>query len=75
MFINFFSQYLFISFELECLKKFLEKLERGKYLDIETDELNNIFKNLIENHIIDLCSDINENHVFQKIVKIIYIIN
>ena len=51
-------------------QKILEKLEMGKYLDIETDELNNIFKKLIENHILDLCSDINGNHVFQKIVKI-----
>ena len=52
MFINFFYQYLFISFELECLKKFLEKLERGKYLDIETDELNNIFKKVIKNQLL-----------------------
>ncbi len=51
-------------------QKILEKLEMGKYLDIETDELNNIFRKLIDNHILDLCSDINGNHVFQKIVKI-----
>ena len=58
------------SYGTRVFQKILEKLEIGKYLDIETDELNNIFKKLIENHILDLCSDINGNHVFQKIVKI-----
>ena len=58
------------SYGTRVFQKILEKLEMGKYLDIETDELNNIFKKLIENHILDLCSDINGNHVFQKIVKI-----
>ena len=77
MITNFFSQIknslIIISlhnYGTRVFQKILEKLERGKYLDIETDELNNIFKKLIENHIIDLCSDINGNHVFQKIVKI-----
>ncbi len=77
MITNFFSQIknslIIISlhnYGTRVFQKILEKLERGKYLDIETDELNNIFKKLIENHIVDLCSDINGNHVFQKIVKI-----
>ena len=77
MITNFFSQIkhdlIIISlhnYGTRVFQKILEKLERGKYLDIETDELDNIFKKLIENHICDLCPDINGNHVFQKIVKI-----
>ena len=77
MITNFFSQIkhdlIIISlhnYGTRVFQKILEKLERGKYLDIETDELDNIFKKLIENHICDLCNDINGNHVFQKIVKI-----
>ncbi len=76
MITNFFSQIkhdlIVISLHIygtRVFQKILEKLE-GKYLEIETEELDNIFKMLIENHILDLCSDINGNHVFQKIVKI-----
>ena len=77
MITNFFSQIkhdlIIISlhnYGTRVFQKILEKLERGKYLDIETEELDNIFKKLIEQHICDLCPDINGNHVFQKIVKI-----
>ena len=76
MITNFFSQIkhdlIIISLHIygtRVFQKILEKLE-GKYLEIETEELDNIFKMLIEKHILDLCSDINGNHVFQKIVKI-----
>ena len=77
MITNFFSQIkhdlIIISlhtYGTRVFQKILEKLEKGKYLEIETEELNNIFKRLIEQHICDLCPDINGNHVFQKIVKI-----
>jgi hypothetical protein len=40
----------------------------GIYQKIETTMLNEILKELIENHIFDLILDTNGNHVFQKIL-------
>ena len=51
-------------------QKSLEKLDNGVYSQIETPELNNIIKNLVEKHIFALCYDKNGNHVFQKIARI-----
>ena len=51
-------------------QKSLEKLDNGIYEQIETPELNNIIKNLVEKHIFALCYDKNGNHVFQKIARI-----
>ena len=46
----------------------LEKLENN-YSRIETDELDQVFKNLINNYLYKLCIDKNGNHVYQKIIK------
>ena len=46
----------------------LEKLENN-YSKIETDELDQVFKNLINNYLYKLCIDKNGNHVYQKIIK------
>ena len=52
------------------IQKTLEKLGDGNYSKIETEELNQILKNVIENHLYELCCDKNGNHVYQKILKI-----
>ena len=51
------------------IQKTLEKLDNN-YQKIETNELNQVFKNLINNHLYRLCLDKNGNHVYQKIIKI-----
>ncbi len=51
-------------------QKSLEKLDKGIYSQIETPELDNIIRNLVEKHIFALCYDKNGNHVFQKIARI-----
>ena len=48
----------------------LDKLKDGKYSIIDSNEINNIFKNLIENNIMKLCNHKDGNFVFQKINKI-----
>ena len=50
-------------------QKTLEKLENN-YYKIETNELNQVIKNLINNYLYKLCIDKNGNHVYQKIIKI-----
>ena len=50
-------------------QKTLEKLENN-YTKIETDELDQVIKNLINNYLYKLCIDKNGNHVYQKIIKI-----
>ncbi len=52
------------------IQKTLEKLDNKNYYKIETNELNNVFKNLIENHLYKLCCDKNGNHVYQKLLKV-----
>ena len=52
------------------IQKTLEKLDNGNYYKIETPELNDIFKNLIENHLYELCCDKNGNHVYQKLLRV-----
>ena len=49
-------------------QKTLEKLENN-YKKIETDELDQVIKNLINNYLYKLCIDKNGNHVYQKIIK------
>ena len=49
-------------------QKTLEKLENN-YNKIETDDLDQVFKNLINNYLYKLCIDKNGNHVYQKIIK------
>ena len=49
-------------------QKTLEKLENN-YNKIETDNLDQVFKNLINNYLYKLCLDKNGNHVYQKIIK------
>jgi len=48
----------------------LDKLKDGKYSIIDSNEINTIFKNLIENNIMKLCNHKDGNFVFQKINKI-----
>ena len=48
----------------------LDKLKDDKYSIIDSNEINNIFKNLIENNIMKLCNHKDGNFVFQKINKI-----
>ena len=52
------------------IQKTLEKLDNGNYSKIETEELNLIFKKLIEQHLYELCCDKNGNHVYIKLLKI-----
>ena len=52
------------------IQKTLEKLDNKNYYKIETNELNNVFKNLIENHLYQLCCDKNGNHVYQKLLRV-----
>jgi len=52
------------------IQKTLEKLDKGNYYKIETNELNEVFKNLIENHLYELCCDKNGNHVYQKLLRV-----
>ena len=52
------------------IQKTLEKLDNKNYYKIETNELNNVFKNLIENHLFELCCDKNGNHVYQKLLRV-----
>jgi hypothetical protein len=52
------------------IQKTLEKLDNKNYYKIETNELNNVFKNLIENHLYELCCDKNGNHVYQKLLRV-----
>ena len=52
------------------IQKTLEKLENGYYDKIETNELNDVIKNLIENHLYELCCDKNGNHVYQKLLRV-----
>ena len=54
------------------IQKTLEKLIECGYDKIETVELNNIFKNLISEHLYALCRDKNGNHVFQKLLKMFH---
>ena len=52
------------------IQKTLEKLDNKNYYKIETNELNDVFKNLIENHLYELCCDKNGNHVYQKLLRV-----
>ena len=52
------------------IQKTLEKLIESGYNKIETMEINNCIKNLIANHLYDLCRDKNGNHVYQKLLKV-----
>ena len=52
------------------IQKTLEKLDNGNYYKIETNELDNVIKNLIENHLYELCCDKNGNHVYQKLLRV-----
>ena len=52
------------------IQKTLEKLDNNNYYKIETYELNDVFKNLIENHLYELCCDKNGNHVYQKLLRV-----
>ena len=52
------------------IQKTLEKLDNGNYYKIETNELNDVIKNLIENHLYELCCDKNGNHVYQKLLRV-----
>ena len=52
------------------IQKTLEKLDNGNYYKIETNELNEVFKNLIDNHLYELCCDKNGNHVYQKLLRV-----
>ena len=51
-------------------QKTLEKLDNGVYKKIETDELDDVIKNLIDNHLYELCCDKNGNHVYQKLLRV-----
>ena len=52
------------------IQKTLEKLDNGNYYKIETNELNDVIKELIENHLYELCCDKNGNHVYQKLLRV-----
>ncbi len=52
------------------IQKTLEKLDNGFYYKIETNELDDVIKNLIENHLYELCCDKNGNHVYQKLLRV-----
>jgi hypothetical protein len=52
------------------IQKTLEKLDNNNYYKIETKELDEVFQNLIESHLYDLCCDKNGNHVYQKLLRI-----
>jgi hypothetical protein len=52
------------------IQKTLEKLIESGYNKIETPEINNCLKNLISEHLYDLCKDKNGNHVYQKLLKV-----
>ena len=52
------------------IQKTLEKLDNGNYYKIETNELNDVLKNLIDNHLYELCCDKNGNHVYQKLLRV-----
>ena len=53
------------------IQKTLEKLiDNNNYSKIETPELMDSIKKLIENHLYDLCCDKNGNHVYQKLLKV-----
>ena len=52
------------------IQKTLEKLDNGNYYKIETNELNDVFRNLIDNHLYELCCDKNGNHVYQKLLRV-----
>ena len=52
------------------IQKMLEKLDNGYYYKIETPELNDVIKHLIENHLYELCCDKNGNHVYQKLLRV-----
>jgi hypothetical protein len=53
------------------IQKTLEKLiDNNIFSKIETPEVMNSIKKLIENHLYDLCCDKNGNHVYQKLLKV-----
>lgn len=52
------------------IQKTLEKLIESGYNKVETAEINNCLKNLISEHLYDLCKDKNGNHVYQKLLKV-----
>ena len=54
------------------IQKTLEKLIEIGYAKIETVTINNYIKNLISEHLYDLCRDKNGNHVYQKILKVFH---
>ena len=54
------------------IQKTLEKLIECGYNKIETAELNNCVKKLIEEHLYELCKDKNGNHVYQKLLKVFH---
>jgi hypothetical protein len=54
------------------VQKTLEKLIESGYNKVETVELNNCIKKLIEEHLYDLCRDKNGNHVYQKLLKVFH---
>ena len=54
------------------IQKTLEKLIECGYNKIETVGINNCFKNLIAEHLYDLCKDKNGNHVYQKLLKVFH---
>ena len=54
------------------IQKTLEKLIENGYNKIETVGINNCIKNLISEHLYDLCQDKNGNHVYQKLLKVFH---
>lgn len=54
------------------IQKTLEKLIEIGYAKIETVTINNCIKNLISEHLYDLCRDKNGNHVYQKLLKVFH---
>ena len=52
------------------IQKTLEKLIESGYNKVETAEINICLKNLISEHLYDLCKDKNGNHVYQKLLKV-----
>lgn len=58
------------NFGTRVIQKTLEKLDDGNYIKIETPELDDIIKKLIEEYLYELCCDKNGNHVYQKLLRI-----
>ena len=58
------------SYGTRVFQKTFDKLINNNYKKIESIELNNVIKNLIERHLYNLCCDKNGNHVYQKLLRI-----